>query len=135
MRFIPALLLSLLTLLTSPPAQAEDSSIEQVIRDQIAAFKADDFPTAFGFASPGIRALFGTPERFGQMVRQGYPMVWRPRDVTFLEQSPPSGRVVQRLSLRDAQGQHHLLDYFMVQTAAGWRIDGVALVPAPDVGV
>ena len=59
-----------------------------MISEQIDALRADDFATAFTFASPGIQRMFGSPARFGAMVREGYPMVRRPRDVRFLEAVP-----------------------------------------------
>lgn len=62
---------------------AEDTKIQNVIAAQIEAFQQDDFQTAFTFASPKIQMLFGSPENFGKMVQNGYPMVWRPSDVTF----------------------------------------------------
>ena len=64
---------------------AGGASIRAVISQQIEAFKADDFAKAFGFASPAIKEIFGSPERFGAMVREGYPMVWRPGDLRFRE--------------------------------------------------
>ena len=48
-------------------------------------FLQDDFATAFTFASPNIQGIFGTHQNFGQMVRSGYPMVWRPADVQYIE--------------------------------------------------
>ena len=46
------------------------------INGQIEAFQRDDFNAAFSYASPGIQGIFGTAERCGQMVRNGYPTVW-----------------------------------------------------------
>ena len=63
-------------------AWAQGTEIEGVIGNQIEAFKADNFVEAFEFASPNIRGMFRTPENFGRMVTQGYPMVWRPAEVT-----------------------------------------------------
>ena len=40
---------------------------------------------AFDYASPTIRGIFGSPDRFGAMVQQGYPMVYRPSEVRYLE--------------------------------------------------
>ena len=60
------------------PAQDTAAQIKEVISDQIEAFRVDDVATAFSFASPAIRDLFGTADRFGEMVREGYPMVWHP---------------------------------------------------------
>lgn len=66
-------------------ASGREAAIRGVIGSQLDAFEADDVDRAFGFASNGIRGMFGTPERFGQMVREGYPMVWRPGEVRYLE--------------------------------------------------
>ena len=52
-------------------AFAQSEEIEANIAAQIKAFEADDFVTAFTFASPNIQNLFRTPENFGAMVRNG----------------------------------------------------------------
>jgi hypothetical protein len=68
------------------------------------------------------------------MVRQGYPMVWRPADVRFLELREIQGNLYQRVMIRDAAGRLHLLDYAMGQTDRGWRIRGVQLLRPPEAG-
>ncbi|MCX7645859.1 MAG: DUF4864 domain-containing protein [Rhodobacteraceae bacterium] len=115
-------------------ALAQGDEIRGVIRSQIDAFLKDDFATAFTFASPGIQGIFVTPENFGAMVRNGYPMVWRPSEVDFGELREVAGRLWQRVIVRDAEGRIHVLDYQMVEGADGWRINGVQLLRAPDVG-
>lgn len=133
-----SILLALLMALVVPaPVKAQDgpgAAIRGVIADQIEAFRADDFSAAFDFASPGIRALFGTPEAFGAMVRGGYPMVWRPAEVTFGALEENAGVLRQQVIVRDAEGRYHALEYQMVPGPSGWRINGVRLLPAPDVG-
>lgn len=124
-----ALLLSL-----SPAAAQDRGGIEGTIRNQIAAFLADDVATAFTFASPTIRGLFRTPENFGRMVRDGYPMVWRPSDVRMLELREVGGRLWQRVMVTDAQGRTHLLDYQMIPAGDGWQINGVQLLQSAGVG-
>ncbi|MEL7261485.1 MAG: DUF4864 domain-containing protein [Pseudomonadota bacterium] len=114
-------------------AWAQDSEIEGVISGQIEAFKADDFEQAFTFAAPSIRQIFRTPENFGVMVRRGYPMVWRPAEVTFLDLRDEAGVPVQTVQIRDAAGTIHLLAYSMTQTGAGWKISGVQILEAPGV--
>lgn len=121
-------------LVLSVAAQAQENPIEKVIADQLAAFQADDFDTAYSFASPTIKRLFGSPERFGQMVRDGYPMVYRPADVTMLEQRDMGGQTVQRVMMRDAAGRLHFLAYQMIDTPEGWQINGVQILRAPEVG-
>lgn len=135
-RIIAALALAL-SFGLSLPARAQDepeAAIRGVIQSQIEAFLQDDFATAFTFASPAIRGIFQTPENFGVMVRNGYPMVWRPEAVEFGELREIGGRLWQRVIVRDAEGRLHALDYQMVPGEDGWRINGVQLLQAPEVG-
>ena len=112
---------------------AQDTEIEGVIAGQIEAFKADDFEQAFTFAAPSIRRIFRTPENFGVMVRRGYPMVWRPADVTFLDLRDENGLTIQTVRIEDAEGTMHLLAYSMTQTGEGWKISGVQILEAPGL--
>ena len=114
--------------------EGPETAIQGTISSQIEAFKADDFAQAFTFASPSIQQLFGTPERFGMMVQQGYPMVWRPGEVRYLELREIGGRLWQKVMVRDRSGQIHVLDYQMVKGENGWKINGVQILPSPDVG-
>ena len=124
LRLVFALTLSLILAL---PARADEAAIRNVISSQIDAFLAEDVETAFTFASPTIKRIFGSPDRFGQMVQQGYPMVWRPSDVEFLSIEDRGGRLVQNVMIRDGSGALHLLEYDMIEGAEGWKIDGVRL--------
>lgn len=114
-------------------AWAQGTEIEGVISDQIDAFKADNFAEAFEFASPNIRGIFGTPENFGRMVTQGYPMVWRPSEVTYLELRQENGSYWQKVQIVDAEGRVHVLDYRMLETDNGWKINGVQLLKSAGV--
>ena len=130
--------LALTALLAPLPAlaqeQAEDA-ITGVISQQLDAFNARDIGAAWAFASPGIKRMFGTPENFGRMVETGYPMVWTNSDARFLQREEVGGALVQRVFVRDAEGAAWILEYAMIETPQGWQIDGVSIVPAPDVGV
>ncbi len=117
------------------PAHAQEAPIQDTIRSQIKAFQADDFPKAFSFASPTIHQLFGTPENFGNMVREGYPMVWHPSDVTMMELRFIGGAFWQRVRVTDGKGKAYLMDYQMVEGPDGWLINAVQMQVAPDVGV
>ena len=132
-----AVILSLLLGLLALPALSQSearSGIEATINRQIEAFQADDFATAFTFASPTIQGMFGTSDRFGAMVRQGYPMVWRPSDVQYLDLENRSGLLFQKVLVRDAVGNLHLLEYQMIRVEGAWRINGVVLLRPPGVG-
>lgn len=117
------------------PAAAQEEPIQNTIQNQLDAFQVDDFARAFTFASPLIKGIFGSPENFGAMVSQGYPMVYRNSDVTMLELREVAGNLWQRVMITDQSGRTHLLDYQMVETAEGWQINAVQLLPAPDIGV
>lgn len=129
------LTIAAVALMLSGPAKAQDADIEAVIANQLDAFKADDFARAFTFASPNIKRIFGSAERFGQMVRNGYPMVWRPADVQFIGQEPSGASVLQTLRIEDGEGAMHFLEYEMIPTDQGWQINGVRFIPAPDLAV
>ncbi|MEO0751500.1 MAG: DUF4864 domain-containing protein [Pseudomonadota bacterium] len=109
-----------------------NDDVKSVISSQIDAFLADDFATAFDFASPMIQGMFGTPERFGAMVRNGYPMVWRPSDVEFLSTKDRGEAVVQTVMVKDAGGKLFVLEYEMIETDKGWLINGVRVQEAGD---
>jgi len=114
---------------------AQDAdAIEDVIGSQLQAFNDRDVQEAWQYASPNIQRMFGNPGNFGMMVERGYPMVWDNADVRFLELREISGVLWQKVMLRDINGNLHLLDYQMIETADGWQINGVQLLPAPDVG-
>lgn len=115
--------------------QPKNPDIEAVIGSQIEAFQADDFARAFAFASPVIQRMFVTPENFGLMVRRGYPMVWRPGEVSFLDLAEIDGALWQRVEITDRSGQRHYLGYKMEPGADGWKIAGVQFLSAPDIAV
>ena len=116
------------------PAFAQEAPIQNTIQSQLRAFQADDFTTAFTFASPTIKGVFGNPENFGRMVTQGYPMVHRPSAVRMLALREVDGRMWQRVMVTDQSGATHLLDYEMIETAEGWQINAVQLLPQSGVG-
>ncbi|SFD50650.1 protein of unknown function [Sulfitobacter brevis] len=120
-----------LSALLSFAVAAQQTEIESTINSQFEAFKADDFERAFDFATPSLQQLFQSPENFKRMVTTGYPMVWRPGEVRYLELKEIGGSIFQRVQVTDAKGFTHLLLYQMVETEAGWRIASVQLLDAP----
>ncbi len=115
---------------SAPP----NESIRSTISSQMDAFQAEDFERAFSYAAPNIKGMFGTAERFGTMVRNGYPMVWQNTDIRYLELREISGNLWQMVQVEDLNGAFHYLDYMMVKTNAGWQIAAVQYLPDPGVG-
>ena len=103
------------------------AAIREVIERQLRAFLGDDLAGAWGFASPAIQRLFGTPETFGRMVREGYPMIWRPGGWSFEALEPFGAGLRQTVVITDRAGTVHVADYDMVQVEGAWRINGVRL--------
>ncbi|MGL4235778.1 DUF4864 domain-containing protein [Tabrizicola sp.] len=130
-----SLLAVIVSVALSLPGLAQEEPIRKTIQSQIDAFLADDFARAFTFASPNIKGMFGTAENFGAMVKNGYPMVYRPAEVEMMELREIAGNLWQRVRVVDQAGQAHYLDYMMIETPEGWQINAVQLLPAPDIGV
>ena len=120
---------------TPPAAQVEQLPLQDIIRQQLDAFNARDVDLAWSFASPMIQGMFGNPGNFGVMVSEGYPMVWDNSAAKFMAQREVDGRIYQQVMVQDTNGALHVLEYAMIQTAQGWKIDDVSLLPPPDVGV
>ena len=116
------------------PALAQEEPIQSTINSQIEAFRAEDFATAFTFASPNIQGMFRTPENFGSMVVTGYPMVVDPAQVDMMDLRFIGGALWQRVRITDRRGQAFLLDYQMIEGPEGWLINAVQLQKAADVG-
>lgn len=113
--------------------EPDASAIRTVIEAQLAAFEQDDAMAAFAFASPGIRRSFATPEGFVGMVRQLYPVVYRPRTVRFLPPRLVDDQPIQVVEMSDRDGVVWMAIYRLQQQTDGtWLIDGCALVPGRD---
>lgn len=137
---------SLLVLALPPPALAaqdgamplsttDQAAVRVVIENQIAAFQRDDGVEAFSYASPSVQAIFGNPENFMRMVRNGYRPVYRPRQVFFQEAVLYQGRLVQALLVTDQDGDVVIALYTMEQQPDGsWRIGSVVLLPTRATG-
>ncbi len=133
--FKALLVAAALSFAPAPPAVADPAADSRaVIERQLDAFQRDDWAEAFAFASPSIQRQFQNPERFSEMVRGGYPMVWRPADVAFLDAERRGAALIQRLRLTDAAGIAYIARYQMVEIDGAWRIAGVFIERAPDVG-
>jgi hypothetical protein len=134
--FLLALLLSCTsTALSAAEVTRQDAlAIHAVIADQLDAFTRDDAPRAFSLATTGIRAQFGTPEAFINMVRSAYPVVYRRKTVQFEKPAVVEGEVIQPVRMTDAGGHAWIALYPMQREADGsWRINGCQLARLPGL--
>ncbi len=134
-------LIALAFLVGAAPAPAQEVSrgdaraIRAVISEQLDAFAKDDAKRAFSLATAGIRARFGTPEVFIEMVRTEYPVVYRPRSVRFEEPVATPEGIVQPVRMSDADGRFWMAHYPMQRESGKWRTNGCYLVPIPGRGI
>lgn len=135
MRWLFSVILSLGLMVQSPAHAGDDADVRETITAQLDAFVRDDFGRAFTYASPKIKRIFRTPDTFGTMVRQGYPMVWRPADFTFLSVEKTPWGMSQIIEIIDQSGVAHYLRYDMVPSNTGWKIDGVAILQGNPMAV
>jgi hypothetical protein len=138
---MPRRLLAVLLLMLSAapfwtaPAHAQDqlsaddrAAIREVIQAQVDAFRRDDGEAAFALASPGIQQMFGTPEIFMDMVRQGYQPVYRPRRFEFEGIVSLGEQPAQMVAVVGPDGRPVVAVYPMKRLPDGrWRIDGCFL--------
>ena len=134
-------LLVLLAALFAGPARADPSAVDRsaiqaVIQQQLDAFQADDGKAAFALASPGIRRQFGDADNFLALVRQGYPMVYRPRETRFGALDEQDGQMVQKVAFVGPDGVLVTALYIMERQPDGsWRIAGCVIARAPSENV
>jgi hypothetical protein len=112
----------------TPLSAAEALAVRSTVQAQLAAFAADDAALAFSHAAPNVREALGTAEAFMAMVREAYPVVYRPASVAFLQPDSKDGRVFQRVQMRDAAGEAWLATWSLQRAGKGWLITGCVVV-------
>ncbi|MEO0920473.1 MAG: DUF4864 domain-containing protein [Pseudomonadota bacterium] len=128
-RFAVVLLLSMGIITSAPKAFADENAARAIISQQLESFLSGDFDTAYSYASPKIKRLFPTLDRFMSMVQSGYLPVLRPGNYAFGRvETAPDGRVLQEVTIRAPDGSDWTALYFMQQQEDGsWKVDGVNL--------
>lgn len=134
MKMMDSLKVLLALILLVVPANAQNSDVQGVISDQIEAFLKDDISTAYTYAAPNIKQMFVTASRFGQMVRHGYPMIYRPSSYRFTDAREASGVQYQNVLIQNQAGLYYVAEYALVETAGGWKIKGVRVFSRPEAG-
>lgn len=118
-------------------AQDETAAVRAVIVQQIDAFRRDDAATAYSHAAPAVQAMFPTPAVFMDMVRRGYPAVYRATDYSFDPvKRHPGDRLLQPVRIEWNGGPPLLATYLLGLQADGeWKIEGVVLAKDRRIGI
>ena len=126
---LATLLLALWPAAGAPQSDADVKDAGRSVKQQLEAFRRDDFEAAFGFASAEIHQLFDRA-RFEEMVRTGYPEIARSASaVVDGVQRGDGGRLYLLVRVRGANGQVVEAVYEMVLETGRWRINGVVTRP------
>ena len=129
---LPAIFVALQTLI---PVHAralsakDEKAVQAVVQSQLAAFARDDADKAFSYAAPELRKTIGNASAFMAMVKNSYPVVYRPASVAFLKAEGSGDDVVQKVQMLDASGSSYLAVYSLKrQKDNTWRIGGCTVV-------
>lgn len=114
--------------LAAPLTPADEKNVRATVQGQLAAFAADDADKAFSYAAPNIREALGTAAGFMAMVRNAYPVVYRPATVAFLKPESKDGQVIQRVQMLDASGDAWLAIYSLQREGTSWLITACVVV-------
>lgn len=127
-----ALGLALLALAGTVAGQGTDprAAMTRTVLDQLAAFRRDDWATAYAYASSVIQARFGL-EAFRQMVTSGYAPIARPAGATVSRvEVIDATRGFVEVRVEGANGETVDALYELVDEQGSWRINGVLTRPA-----
>lgn len=105
-------------------AGVEEDAVNGVIRQQLEAFRKNDFEAAYGFAFSGIREQL-TRAEFEAMVRVGFAAMVKPGLVEFGGTEVVEGNAMVRLQLTAEDGTTSAYQYSLEKEKGGWRIAGV----------
>ena len=129
---LPALLTAfqmLMPLHAEPLSTKDEKAVQTVVQSQLAAFAKDDGDKAFSYATPELRKSIGSSAAFMSMVKNGYPVVYRPAAVVFLKAESVDTDVIQKVQMQDASGASWLAVYNLQrQKDNSWRISGCVVV-------
>ncbi len=129
LRWIAALMLVAMPAHAQELSASDAQQIRAVIEAQLAAFAADDAGRALSYAAPDIRARYRESERFLNMVREHYPVVYRPASVGFLPPEADGDEVFQAVEMSDGDGTLWIAIYRMGRFEEyRWRIMGCRVV-------
>ena len=102
--------------------------VKKVISSQLRAFKEKNVEKAYSFAAPNIKKQFFNAKNFGLMVKNGYPVIWRPKNYQFVKFSSNGTRSIQRVLFRSTNDALLTYDYLLEKFSNEWRIAGVIQV-------
>ena len=127
-----ALTVYVLALPLSPASLADEpvDTVQNVIERQMDAFRHDDAKAAYAFTSPTIREKFPDEAAFLNMVKRGYPPVYRPGNYAFGRSKVSEEMVLQEVLITGSDGKDWTVIYQVLRQPDGsYKINGVYMQP------
>lgn len=100
-----------------------------VVNSQLAAFRADDFTSAYRFAASTVREKFTQPA-FEAMIRRNYAQMAHARRVEFGSAKVQGSAAVVEVFFIAADGSVRAFLYSLMAEGGAWKIDGAEEMPA-----
>ena len=116
------------TLVFADDSEIVMKEVRNTISSQIEAFKENNIKKAYRFAAPNIQAQFPNPNVFAMMVRNGYPVIWRPKSFKFTKFKDLGNKCVQRVLFQAHNGSLETYDYILEKNDDLWKIAGVLTI-------
>jgi hypothetical protein len=111
---------------------ADARQVQAVVAAQLQALAQDDAQKAFATATPRVRAEIGDADRFLELVRKTYPMVYRTTAIGFQKAEMDAGQVVQLVDIRDGDDKAWLAVFAMErQPDNSWKIKACLVAEKP----
>lgn len=102
-----------------------------VVNDQLAAFRAADYPGAYRYAASGVQQKFTLPQ-FETMVRRSYGHMAHAQRVEFGRVQVQGGSALVQVFFFARDGSVRTFVYSLTSEGSGWKIDGVdEVAPSP----
>ena len=95
-----------------------------IVNQQLAAFRADDFPSAYRQATTGVQQKF-TLAQFEAMVRRDYAEMANAQRVEFGSVNIEGGTALVQVFFVTRDGSVRVFLYSLLAEEEGWRIGGV----------
>ena len=109
---------------------AKSAVVQQVIRDQLSAFKSREHERAFSHAAPNIRSIFKTTDQFINMVKNGYSAIYNSSSYSFARSRTEAGVIHQEVIIIGPNGKEWQAIYSLQEQDDGsWKIMGVQMNP------
>lgn len=94
-----------------------------VVNDQLAAFRAEDFPGAYRYAATGVQQKF-TLHQFESMVRRDYAEMAHAQRVEFGSVKIEGSTALVQVFFFAGNGSARCFIYSLISEDRGWRIGG-----------